>query len=292
MRERDRSTSTAPPGVFSTGFLRPALPCLLLAAAMTSAHAEDAGKPALAAEGAVPGNTENAPAFMVVRVTGVRAIPWKSYRAMRAAVATYEQYKSLAPDAIFSFAVLAPAGATLPPNFALRVRTRDGQEYPIALENGELFQLPVLPDPRVDADLVSNVKEGPLRIGLLVHTRGVPPEKERLGDVRLRLHINQAIAAVDDPGTDRRCSVKSRWSGCKRPSVTVWHQPRAATSGASIVEAHRREPLEAGGNPYSPAYRMPISGERWGHDALIEFNYRQPLRPLKLSETAVYDAEG
>lgn len=75
----------------------------------------------------------------------------------------------------------------LAPHIKLRVLTEDGREFPISLENGELFRLPLLPDPKTNADLVSKLADGQLRIGLLVHTRSVPPEKERLGDVRLRL---------------------------------------------------------------------------------------------------------
>ena len=93
--------------------------------------------------------------MFVVHVTGLRAVPWKSYGAMRAAVAAYEKHKSLAPDAIFRFAVMPPAGIKLPPNFSLRVRTEEGEEFPIRLEHGELFALPLLPDLKGDADLVS-----------------------------------------------------------------------------------------------------------------------------------------
>lgn len=232
------------------------------------------------------------PAFQAVRVTGLRAIPWKSYRAMRAAVAAYEANKPLAPDAVFSFAVLAPAGTMLPPNFALRVRTREGEEFPIKLENGELFQLPVLPDPGAEADLVSNFRGGPLRIGLLVHTRSVPPEQERLGDVRLRNEISQAIADVDHPNDDPRCLRKRPGrNGCKaRPRATIWHNPRAPAAGAAIVEGGRREALESNQDARSPSYKMPVYSARWGNDAIIEFDYKGLLRPPRLSEVAIYDA--
>ena len=232
------------------------------------------------------------PAFMVVRITGLRAIPWKSYRAMRAAVAAFEANKSLAPDAVFSFALLPPAGKTLPSNFRLRVRTRDGEEFPIALDNGELFQLPALPNAGMDAELVSNFRGEPLRIGLLVHTRSVPPEQERLGDVRLRNEINQAIADVDHPSEDPNCLRKrAGHNGCKaRPRATVWHKPRAPAMGASIVEGGRREALASDKDPGSPSYKMPVYSARWGNDAIIEFDYKGLLRPPRLSEVAIYDA--
>lgn len=102
---------------------------------------EPAGRPdAIIAASPVAENQGDVGEVMfVVRVTGLRAVPWKSYGAMRAAVAAYEKHKSLAPDAVFRFAVMPPAGMKLPPNFALRVRTDKGQEYPIRLEHGELF---------------------------------------------------------------------------------------------------------------------------------------------------------
>lgn len=232
------------------------------------------------------------PAFQIVRITGLRAIPWKSYRAMRAAIDAYEANKALAPDAVFSFALLPPAGRTLPPSFKLRVRTRDGREYPIALDNGELFQLPALPGDGVDADLVSNFRDGTLRIGLLVHTRSVPPEKERLGDVRLRNEINQAIAEVDHPSETPNCLRKrAGHNGCKaRPRATVWHHPRAPAMGAWIMEGGRREALASDNDPVSPSYKMPVDGTRWGNDAIIEFDYKGLLRAPKLSEVAIYDA--
>ncbi|MEO7495792.1 MAG: hypothetical protein ABIT83_26555 [Massilia sp.] len=269
---------------------------LLLATAMVAGQAQEppapAGAPAhraaLAAPGADPGNDADA-AIMVVRVTGLRAVPWKSYSAMRAALAAFEAHKALAPDAIFSFAVLPPEGKKLPPNFNLRVRTKDGEEFPITLENGELFQLPVLPDPDVKADLVSNLKGGQLRIGLLVHTRSVSPDKERLGDIRLRCEINEAIAKVDQarPPSWKRASA----SFCTRSGATVWHRPRAPATGAWLVTNGRREALPADGNRNRPSYEIRICCGGRGNDAIIEFDYNPPLGHLKFSEVAVYDAK-
>ena len=87
------------------------------------------------AERAGPPNRAGTSAAQVVRVTGLRAVPWKSYRAMRAAVAAFEKYKLLAPDAVFRFAVPPPVGKTLPantrttsprrPRFDLRICSHD-----------------------------------------------------------------------------------------------------------------------------------------------------------------------
>jgi len=228
--------------------------------------------------------------FMVVRVSGLRAVPWKSYRAMRAAIAAYENYRPiLAPDAVFRFALMPPPGTALPPNFALRVRARDGREFPIALDNRELFDLPDLPDLDSEADLVSNLKGARLRIGLLVHTPGVAPEKERLGDVRLRYVINEAIANADDPDARGTCwRTKSR-PHCKFVRVSVWHNPRAPAAGAVIVEGERRAALVSSRDPVSPSYKMPLSRD-WGNDAVVEFDYRRALaRPPTLAEVAIYN---
>ncbi|KQN75804.1 hypothetical protein ASF04_07070 [Duganella sp. Leaf61] len=229
--------------------------------------------------------------MFVVRVTGLRAVPWKSYGAMRAAVSAYEKHKSLAPDAVFRFAVMPPAGMKLPFNFALRVRTEQGQEFPINLEHGELFTLPPLPEFDGEADLVSNFKGGILRIGLLVHTRTVPPEKLRLGDLRLRYEITAAIEMFDNPGEyDTKCRAPGRWNRCKRPTKAIWHRPWTATSGAWIVERTRRVPLQASDNPRDHMYRMPIASKDLGNDAIIEFDYKDAQRrPRKLFEAAIYD---
>jgi hypothetical protein len=228
----------------------------------------------------------------VVRVTGLRALPWKSYRALRAAVAAFEKYRSLAPDAVFGFAVLPPAGKTLPPHFALRVRTRDGKEFPVPVESGELFQLPVLPDPDIDADLVSNLKEGQLRIGLLVRTPTVPADKERLGDVRLRAEISQAIADVDHPSDDPECLTKRLLlpRRCRPAHVAIWYKPRAPASGAWVVEGRRREALAGNGDPVYPAFKMPVNAGHLGNDAVIEFDYKNPPGPVKHASVAIYDA--
>jgi hypothetical protein len=251
-----------------------------------------AGELNIAASPPAESHVQAGEALFLVRVTGLRAVPWKSYGAMRAAVSAYEKYKSLAPDALFSFAVMPPAGMKLPPNFALRVRTEQGQEFPIPLEHGELFTLPQLPGLEGEADLVSNFKGGPLRIGLLVHTRTVSPEKLRLGDLRLRYEINAAITMFDDPlEYDPQCRGTGRWNRCKRPSKVIWHRPWAATSGAWIAEGSRRAPLQANDDPKNLMYRMPIASEQWGNDAIVEFDYKVPLhRPRKLSEAAIYDA--
>jgi hypothetical protein len=246
-------------------------------------------EPAPVDERFAPRNQAGTAGAAVVRVAGLRALPWESYRAMRAAVAAYEKYKPLAPDAMFSFAVLPPAGKTLQPNFKLRVRTKDGAEFPVALENGKLFQLPVLPDPAMDADFVSNFKDGLLRIGLLVHTRNIPPEKERLGDVRLRNEISQAIADVDHPGDDPRCWRKRPGNACKPAHVTVWYKPKAPAGAAWLIDGTRREALEADGDPNDPSYRMPINAGHLSNDAIIEFDYKKPLPPLKLPVVLIYD---
>lgn len=244
--------------------------------------------PALAAQ---PPRADTS-AGAVVRVTGLRAIPWKSYRALRAAVAAFETYKSLAPDAVFGFAVLPPVGKTLPPNFALRVRTRDGREFPVPVERGELFQLPALPDPDVDADLVSNLKEGLLRIGLLVHTPAVPADKERLGDVRLRAEISQAIADVDHPRDDPACLSKRLLlpKRCRPAHVAIWYKPRAPASGAWVVDGSHREALAGNGDPAFPAFKMPVNAGHLGNDAIIEFDYKTPPGPVKYASVAIYDA--
>jgi hypothetical protein len=229
--------------------------------------------------------------MFVVHVTGLRAVPWKSYGAMRAAVSAHKKYQSLAPDAVFRFAVMPPEGATLPPNFALRVRTEKGQEFPIRLDHGELFTLPLLPDLDGKADLVSNFKGGALRIGLLVHTPAIPAEKLRLGDLRLRDEITAAILMFDQPWEyDAQCKGRGRWSRCKLPSKVIWHRPWAAANGAWIVEGTRRTPLQANDDPKNRMYRMPIASKDWGNDAIIEFDYQDALRrPRKLSEAAIYD---
>lgn len=228
-------------------------------------------------------------AAAVVRVTGLRAVPWKSYRAMRAALAAYEKHQALAPDAVFSFAVLAPPGKTLPLNFKLRVRTKDGDEFPVMLENGELFQLPVLPDPQADADFVSNFKEGPLQIGLLVHTRTIPAEKERLGDIRLRNEISEAIADVDHPDFDARCWRKRRGNECGRHRQNVWYKPRAPASAAWLIDRDQREALQSDGNLIYPSYRMPINAGHLSDNAIIEFDYKTPLPPRKLTAVLMYE---
>jgi hypothetical protein len=244
------------------------------------------------ADRAGPRDQAGSAGAQVVRVTGLRAIPWKSYRAMRAAVAAFDKYKFLAPDAVFRFAVLPPAGKTLPPNFALRVRTRDGAEFVVPLEHDEMFQLPVVPDPDAEADLVSNLKDGPLRIGLLVRTPGVPSEKERLGDVRLRAEISQAIADVDHPSDDPRCMRKTLLlpRHCRPMHVTVWYKPRAPASGAWLVDGNRREALASNGDPDYPAYKIPVNAGHLGNDLIIEFDYKNPLGPMKHAAVAIYDA--
>lgn len=251
-----------------------------------AAHALNLAASPAAASAETPGEV-----MFVVHVTSLRAVPWKSYGAMRAAVAAYEKHQALAPDAVFRFAVMPPPGMTLPPNFALRVRSETGQEFPIRLEHGELFTLPPVPELDGKADLVSNFKGGPLRIGLLVHSRTVAPDKLRLGDLRLRQAITAAILMFDKPWEyDAQCKGTGRWSRCKRPGTQIWHRPWTETSGAWIVEGDRRTPLQANQDARNRMYRLPIASTQWGNDAVIEFDYQAPpLRPRQLFEAAIYD---
>lgn len=124
-----------------------------------------------------------------------------------------------------------------------------------------------------------------------MHTRGVAPEKERLGDVRLRAEINLAIADVDHPDDNPGCQRKLlRGNDCRHPRLSVWHRPRAPTSGAWVIDGTRREALPGNGDRTCPAYRMPINAGHLSNDAIIEFDYRTPPGPLTLAEVAIYEA--
>jgi hypothetical protein len=205
----------------------------------------------------------------VVRVTGVRATPWKSYRAMRAAMEAYEKHRDLAPDAEFSFGVVLPGTQPLPPNFALRVRTPDGKDYPITM-NGKAFALPILPDDALDGDLVTNLKGVPIKIGIRVETPGVAAGMDRLGDLRLTCQIDQALARFDDNFLARLI----RPNVCETASGHWWMAPGWSPSGgAFVVEGQRSAPLESGNRMGIARYRVPLQDTSWGNDALLDFRY-------------------
>jgi hypothetical protein len=208
-----------------------------------------------------------------VRVTGVRAIPWKSYRAMRAAMDAYEQHQALAPDAVFRFGVLLPPGQALPPNFALRVRTQDGKEYPVQMDK-LLFQLPILPDNVLDADLVTNLKGVPIRIGIKVETPGVPEGMDRLGDLRLNCQIDRAIDRADEGVLDRLFGTPKCDS--KRGGYWLYAPLGLPSVAASLVEGTRSEVLLRSQDARGKIYQLPLQDASWGNDALIEYRYTRP----------------
>lgn len=226
-----------------------------------------------------------------MEVGGLAAAPGAAYRALRAGQAGYESHKLLAPDATFRFAVLAPAGVTLPADFRLALRTRNGREVPVALEHGGLFQLPALAEPDVEADLVSNLPDGRLRIGVLVLTPGVPAQQERLGDLRLRSRIFQAMSDADHTNEDRGWLFSLLCgSGCRPLRPALWQAPGSPATGAWVVDRNHAEPLESRGGPAAPSYRIPLPTRRLSDDALIAFD--RPNAPaLPLPDVAVYGAD-
>lgn len=209
----------------------------------------------------------------VVRVTGLRAIPWKSYRAMRAARDAYEAHKALAPEAVFRFGVILPPGQPLPPNFALRVRTQDGKEYPIKLYNNE-FILPAVPDDVLDADLVTNLKGVPIRIGIRVESPDVPEGMDRLGDLRLTCRIERAIDRVDQ-GT---LSNLLEGPKCDSKNGSYWmYAPLNLPSVAAyLVEGTRVEALTRGEDANGRRYRLPLQDQDWSDDALVKYRFTRP----------------
>jgi len=228
----------------------------------------------LALAGPLAGASEPAQNPEVVRITGLRAIPWKSYRALRAAMDAYAAHKGLAPDAVFKLGVVLPPGATLPPNFAMRVSTPDGKEYPITM-NGKLFELPILPEDVLDADLVTNLKGTAVKIGIHMETPGVPIGMDRLGDLRLSCRIERAIDRVEDGLLARML----RPDVCDTPKGAYWTYAHfgVPSSGAALVDSARRQALERRTDAHGIRYRIPLYDTGWGNDTLVEYAYTKLL---------------
>lgn len=209
----------------------------------------------------------------VVRVTGLRAIPWKSYRAMRAAMDAYAKYKGHAPDAEFNFGLKLSDGYKLPPNFAMRVRTREGSEYPIVMK-GVLFIPPILPDDTLDADVVTNVKGVTIRVGTQVDTPGVPAGMDRLGDRRLACQIDRAIKRVEDDLVTRLL----RPNYCENEGVNYWISPSQPANDAELVDGERRMRLRASNGGSGMRFQLPLHDIRWSDDALVVYQYQRPFQ--------------
>ena len=69
----------------------------------------------------------------------------------------------------------------------------------------------------------------------------------------------------------------------------MWYKPRAPASSAWLVEGNRREPLETNGNPNYYSYKIPVGAGHLGNDAIIEFDYKNPLGPVKQTVVLIYD---
>lgn len=208
----------------------------------------------------------------VVRVTGLRAIPWKSYRAMRAAMDAYAKYKGHAPDAEFNFGLVLPDGYKLPPNFAMRVRTPEGREYPIVMK-GVLFIPPILPDDALDADVVTNLKGVAIKVGIRVDTPGVPAGMDRLGDRRLICQIDRAITRVEDDYLSRLL----RPNYCEKQTAN-WTIPSQPANGAEVVDGVNRMMLPASNSSSGMRFQIPLKDTNWSDDALVDYHYTAPFR--------------
>jgi hypothetical protein len=210
----------------------------------------------------------------VVRVTGVRAIPWKSYRAMRAGLAAYEKYKALAPDAEFSYGVVLGPGKKLPDNFAMRVLTSKGKEYPITM-NGRLFALPMLPEDEFDADLVTNMRGFQIKVGIKLWTPAIPLDKYRLGDLRLSCEIDRAIDHVDDGVFAKLLAANKCDSNLGNYMTTA--PLNMPTSGGYLVEGERSVMLARKRAEEGIYYAVPLYDQGWSNEALLEFDYTRPF---------------
>lgn len=220
----------------------------------------------------------------VVRVTGLRAIPWKSYRAMRAAMDAYARYKGHAQDAEFNFGLLLPDGYRLPPNFAMRVRTPDGREYPIVMK-GVLFTPPILPNDALDADVVTNLKGVAIRVGTQIDTPGVPAGMDRLGDRRLECQIDRAIRRVEDDLVTRLL----RPNYCEHEAATYWMSPSQPADSAELVDGERRMTLRTSNGSSGMRFQIPLHDSGWSDNALVVYQYQTPFRgnpaPLRFIRT-------
>lgn len=209
----------------------------------------------------------------VVRVTGVRAIPWKSYRAMRAAMDAYAKYKGHAPDAEFNFGLILPDGYKLPPNFAMRVRTPEGLEYPIVMKD-KFFIPPIIPDEALNADVVTNLKGVTVRIGTRVDTPGVPAGMDRLGDMRLACQVGRAIRRVEDDPVTRLL----RPNICENRTTNYWMTPSRPADGAELVDGERRIMLDARKEGAGMWFRIPLHDTRWNDNAIVLYHYKVPYQ--------------
>ena len=188
--------------------------------------------------------------------------PWLPYTSMQRALAAFEQYHTLAPDADARFVLRPQTGVTDTTGLMLSVAQGDDTTLVPVMGDGS-FSLPPALRGTAPTALALNRDQALFRWRPLVRSPGLAATVLRLGDLRLECQMLWAVQVV--PGADGAAAANpclTAGAGTDMPTPA-----RTVLAAATLVAGGRRLALPLA--PDGLAYRAPLADTGWPDDALI-----------------------
>ena len=215
-----------------------------------------------------------------VQVNAIRDPEVRKYSAILAGLDAFDAHHGLAPAADrLRFRIERLKGAGAPALPQVRLVGDGGFTLPLPLDAESRFVVPrsdAAKDAGAELDL--NQKRQRYRIEPDVRTPGLPPNRRRLGDLRLECQVAVAIGKKESSfvwvltvnGILRTTDWCSFFDD-KKSARFGFHAERAL-AGALLVEGSRSALLKT----RQESFEVPIGDSSWSNDALVELSFAEP----------------
>lgn len=218
--------------------------------------------------------TDEEPVVQAVFVAGSKDPDWKSYKAFLAGINVFEEKVKMAPDASLRF-VLRPRKANVSLNgVTMRIETNDGHAINVPVAPDGTFALPRSEAAAADGgEILLSKKRNTLSWRPAIHSRDVPPDARRLGDLRLECFVRWSIEQADLLAFFR-ATINAFGGPCTTSAIKVDYISERPLAAVYLEMGERRERLaskwiEENGHVYLP----PVHDTSWSDDTLVRFEY-------------------
>jgi hypothetical protein len=235
----------------------------------------------------------------------------KSYRSMLKGIAIFEQYRSMAPNALLRFKVYPRQLDVSMNGLAANIEGKNTR-IPLQLSDDKTFVLPVDAQMRDDGAVVSfNRKAGSLTWRAEIRTPGLASNVRRLGDLRLECKVAVAADLIAYPRLPPNVLLASLPNVCQNRFGGVGFIADRPLFGITLVHGNQREIFPSRklhANESSEEKSLFLSALDWGlyidrlfslgdyalnwpDDTLLEFSYiddeSTTINPPELSKNVL-----
>jgi hypothetical protein len=212
----------------------------------------------------------------VVHINAIKDPEMHTYRAIAAALDTFDDEHMLAPAVPqLRFSVRARDGGPLAGPMPTARLAADDFSVALPLDADALVTVPRSQAAwDAQAEFILSRKRKEVRVWPYVRTPRLADNQFRMGDVRLECRVMITIVKKEVPfwavGLVNTMMMTGDWCGFFKDSNRTWPEYASAPiSGAVLVEGNRSANLHVRGRQFD----LPIGDTSWGNDALIELEF-------------------